>query len=535
MLAGDEPVRDLRSYLAIFRRRFWLSAVVALMTVLAAAAFTFTQPVLYRSKMKLFVGTEGGLLPPNVVNAANQFTQTMSDLLLSEIVATRAIQRAQLDMSPQQLLDRLHVTTKPDTAVLLLSYDDTDSVRATTTLAAVGDAFTRLVSERLTRTGDQEPAVSVSVFNEAHPTGQVQPKPIRNLAVAIMLGGVLGVVAAFAREQLDDTIRTVDQAERAFGQAASITLAPGIVGYRPLDRSQAKRVDPILTELAFQRLRASILWSPESREARTLLVTSANPEEGKSTVAANLAVLMVTEGRDVILVEGDLRHPTLQRYLGMPQHIEADGLDDILRGEITAAEALINIPVPALTFSALPRRGMGGSWVSHQGGPLAHGRLRAILTTPGSSQPAEVGLARTAEVVSDLRSQAEFVIFDAPPILVVPDAYPFAVSVDTVIAVVRNGKATAKATAALSRSLERLGARRVELVVTEAEAAFAQTYYYGRRSAARPRERRAAPVQVPPGRRPRTASPTFGQQAGDAPTPASRGEGIGPAGGGAER
>lgn len=533
MPTGDEPVRDLRSYLAIFRRRFWLSAVVALATVLAAAAFTFTQPVLYRSKMKLFVGTEGGLLPPNVVNAANQFTQTMSDLLLSEIVATRAIQRAQLDMSPQQLLDRLIVTTKPDTAVLLLSYDDTDSARATTTLAAVGDAFVQLVGERLT--GDAEPAVSVSVFNEAHPTGQVQPKPIRNLAVAIMLGAVLGVVAAFAREQLDDTIRTVDQAEQAFGQAATITLAPGIVGYRPLDKYQAKRVDPILTELAFQRLRASILWSPESREARTLLVTSANPEEGKSTVAANLAVLMVTEGRDVILVEGDLRHPTLDRYLGMPLPLEAAGLDDILRGEVTAAEALIDIPVSALTFSSPPRRGMGGSWVSHQGGPLAHGRLRAVLTTSGSSQPSEVGLARTAEVVSDLRSQAEFVIFDAPPILVVPDAYPFAVSVDTVIAVVRNGKATAKATAALSRSLERLGARRVELVVTEAEAAFAQTYYYGRRSAGRPRARRAASVQIPPGRRPRIASPTLGQQAGDAPTPASRGEGVGPAGGGAER
>jgi Mrp family chromosome partitioning ATPase/capsular polysaccharide biosynthesis protein len=535
MPTGDEPLRDLRSYLAIFRRRFWLSAVVALVTVGAAAAFTFTQPVLYRSKMKLFVGTEGGLLPPNVVNAANQFTQTMSDLLLSEIVAQRAIQRAQLDIRPQQLLDRLHVTTKPDTSVLLLSYDDTDSGRGTRTLAAVGDAFTRLVVERLTRTGDQELAVSVSVFNEAHPTGQVQPKPIRNLAVAIVLGALLGVIAAFVREQLDDTIRTVDQAEQAFGQAATITLAPGIVGYRPLDRSQAKRIDPILTELAFQRLRASILWSPESREARTLLVTSANPEEGKTTVAANLAVLMVTEGRDVIVVEGDLRHPTLHRYLGMPPPMDAVGLDEILRGEAAAAEALIEIPVPALTFTAVPRRRIGGSWIGHQAGPPAQGRLRAILTTLGSSQPSEVGLARTAEVLSELRSQAEFVIFDAPPILVVPDAYPFAVSVDTVIAVVRNGKATAKATAALSRSLERLGPRRVELVVTEAEAAFAQTYYYGRRSAGRPRERRAAPGQVPPARRARIASPAFGQQASDQPTSASRGEGVGPAGGGAER
>jgi polysaccharide biosynthesis transport protein len=520
MPTGEETARDLRSYLTIFRRRFWLSALVALVTVGAAAAYTFYQPVLYRSKMKLFVGAGGGLLPPDVVNAADQLTQTMSELLMSEVVATRAIQRLGYDMEAQALLNRLHVTTRPDTSVLQLSYDDGDQARATTILETVGVVFIELVDQTVSSPGE-ELRVTVSVFNPAHPTGQIQPRPVRNIAVAVVLGGMLGLIAAFVREQMDDTIRSVEEAEQAFGQAATITLVPGIVGHRPLDRRQSKKLDPILTELALQRLRASILWSPESRSARTLLVISANPEEGKTTVASNLAVLMVTEGRNVILVEGDLRHPTLSRYLGMPSPMQVVGLDEIMRGEATVAEALVEIPVPARTFAPEGRR---GSWVSGRGETLAPGRLRAILAPPVSTRPSDVGLARTVEVIEELRSQAEFVIFDAPPILVVPDAFPFAVSVDTVIAVVRNGRASAKATAALSRSLERLGARRVELVVTEAEASFAQTRYYGQRPGMRAREARRPPVGAAPAR---VAS------VGDEElTPR---EGVGPREGGAER
>jgi Mrp family chromosome partitioning ATPase/capsular polysaccharide biosynthesis protein len=538
MATTDEGARDLRGYLTIFRRGFWLSALVTLLTVGAAAAYTFYQPVLYQSKMKLVVGAEGALLPPDVVNAADQLTQTMSELLLSEVVATRAIQQLGYDMQPQALLSRLRVTTKPETAVLQLSYVDEDQARATGILDTVGQAFIDLVNERVSPpTADLR--VSVSVFNPSHPTGQIQPRPVRNLAVAVMLGGFLGLAAAFVREQLDDTIRSVEEAERAFGQAATISLAPGIVGHRPLDRRQHRKLDPIITELALQRLRASILWSPESRAARTLLVTSANPEEGKSTVAANLAVLMVTEGRNVIVVEGDLRQPSLHRYLGMPPPASVIGLDEIMRGEVAVSEALIEIPVPARTFAP---EGLAGSWAGRGGEPLAPGRLRAILAPPVRTNPFDIGLSRTVEIIDELRGMADFVIFDAAPILVVPDAFPFIVSVDTVIAVVRNGKATAKATAALSRSLERVGARRVELVVTEAESAFAQTSYYGHRTGERVRAARPRPA-APPIRPAERPGQPFGPEPGQSPARvAALGEEAAPPGvgphpreGGAER
>jgi len=343
MPSSEETYRTLSDYLAIIRRRLLLIALVAIVTVGAAAALTFRQPTLYRSGMKLVVGVKGGLFPTDVGNVADQFTQTMSDLLQSEVVASSAIRDLHLSITPQELLSRLHVTTKPDTAVLVVTYDDTNPTQGRDVLARIGTIFTRLVDQSLSAQDNGNLAVSVKVFNPSHILpGRVQPKPVRNLAVAGVLGLILGLLAGFVREQFDDTVRTVESAEQSFGQVAMVTLSPGIVGYHPFDRGQGRRADPVLTELALQRLRASVLWSPEGAEsAHTLLVTSANPAEGKTTIAANLAVLMVIEGRSVVVVDADLRHPTLYRYLGMPLPMSDLSLGAVMAGRVNPLEALV--------------------------------------------------------------------------------------------------------------------------------------------------------------------------------------------------
>jgi tyrosine-protein kinase len=474
----DETGNKLPEYVAIFRRRWWLVALVMLATITAAALYTLRQPTLYRSTMKIVVGQQGGIFQPGIGNVADEFTQTMSDLLQSEVVATRAIQKLDLQETPAELLANLHVSTKPSSTVLNVFYDDRDASRATDVLRTVGDEFTGLVADRLAR-GNGNIAVSATVFNPAHSLGKVQPKPVRNLAVAGLLGLLLGILVAFVREQLDDTVRSVEQAEQAFGQVATATIPPGIVGYHPFDRGEGKRADPVLTELTLQRLRATVLWSPETTKAPTLLVTSANPAEGKTTIAANLAVLMVIEGRNVIAIDADLRHPTLFRYLGMPRPVGDLSLDAVMAGHVSPLGALVEIPVPGRAFTSMDGGGKRlDSWTNMRRDPPASGRLRAILAAPGRGQLGEFDLARTVEVIEELRSDADAVIFDCPPILVVPDAYPFAATVDTVVAVIRNGQASVKATVALSRTLERLRSRRVELVVTDAEPGFAQSYYY---------------------------------------------------------
>jgi Mrp family chromosome partitioning ATPase len=483
MAVADESARTLSDYVALIRRRLWLTAVVALASVGAAGAYTLHQPTLYRAEMKVVIGQQGGAFQLNVGNVADQFTQTMSDLIQSDVVASRVIDRLLLDQRPADLLAHLAVRTKPSTSVMSVSFDDADAARGIRVLTAVGDVFTELVAERLAVPADlkdQNVTVSATVFDPAHLLpGKVQPRPVRTLAVAGILGILLGLLAAVVREQFDDTIRNVDQAERAFGQTATVALAPNIVGFHPFDRSPKRRHDPVLTELAVQKLRAGVLWSPDGSEARTIVVTSANPEEGKTTVASNLAMVMTAQGATVIVVEADLRHPTMHRFLGMPEATSAPGLDRVMSGATNSSDALLDIPVPARLFAPFEHGRV--SWMSSGAAPDAPGRLRAMLGPPADGQSFEFGLARTVEVLEELRSRADYVIVDTPPILLVPDAYPFVAAADIVLAVVRSGRTSARAVEALARTLRRLRARRVELVVTEADDGFGQPYHYAPR------------------------------------------------------
>jgi len=218
MATAQEPARTLTDYVAIVRRSLLLSIAIVLLTVGAAAAYTFRQPTLYEATMKIVVGQRGGIFQPGLGDVANQFTQTMTDLLQSQVVASGAIQQAGLSISAQKLLGQLSVHTKPSSTVIDVFYDDTDPVRGVRTLSAVGDVFSSLVDQRLS-TGNANLAVSATVFNPAHAlAGTVQPQPTRNLAVATVLGVLLGLLVAVVREQIDDTIRGVEKAETAFGQ-----------------------------------------------------------------------------------------------------------------------------------------------------------------------------------------------------------------------------------------------------------------------------------------------------------------------------
>ncbi|MDQ3983389.1 MAG: Wzz/FepE/Etk N-terminal domain-containing protein [Actinomycetota bacterium] len=468
----DERAPNLLDYLHIVRRGWWKVTLVVVFAIGAAATYTFTQPTVYRSSMKIVVGQGQGIFAPEVGNVAEQFTQTMSDLLESDVVAVEVIGNLALDTTPAELLSNLTVVTKPSTAVLEVTYDDTNRARGRAILTETGEVFTALVQEKLvpapgtTALPDDATnlAVTATIFDPAHYLpGQVEPKPLRNLAVAGVLGLVLGLLALFLGEQFNDTIKSVEDAELAFGQTATATLPPRFIGYRPLepDAPPNRRFDPVLAELALQRLSASLVWNWGPRDPRTFVVTSSNPEEGKTTIAANLAVELALEGHDVIAVEADLRRPMLAKFLkadiGAPVSLTA-----LARRELDLGRALRDVD--------LPRRRQA----------TEAGRVRVLPSATGEPWPRELDLDRAVELMDELRAQADYVIFDTPPILVVTDAYPLVAAADTVVASVRNGSSTIAATEALSKTLARLRlrkARRGEMVVTEVEPSFGGGHY----------------------------------------------------------
>jgi tyrosine-protein kinase len=180
------------------------------------------------------IGRNGSLFEPALTSDVNRFTATMTNLLESNVVARTVIDDLGLRISPERLLNRLHVSSRPDSSVLEVSYRGNNKSASVLILRDTGNVFTRLVKDRLgagaTQQANGQPSVApvtTSVFDPAHlEPGRVSPRPGRNLAIAGGLGLLLGLVLAFARESLDDRIRSKREAGRR-------ALSPPAGGHEP--------------------------------------------------------------------------------------------------------------------------------------------------------------------------------------------------------------------------------------------------------------------------------------------------------------
>ena len=186
---------------------------------------------------------------------------------------------------------------------------------------------------------------------------------------------------------------------------------------------------------AYRTLRTNIQFSSLDRDLRTLLVTSAGPSEGKSTILANLAISMAESGRRVIAADGDLRRPGLHQLFGLD---DAPGLTTMI---------LDRDAEPPLQATAVPQ-------------------LRLLASGPLPPNPAELLASdRMAAVIARLAEQADLVLFDSPPVAAVSDALVLAARVDGVLLVVDAGRTRRDMARQAKEQLERVGARLLGVVL----------------------------------------------------------------------
>ena len=443
-MADAQPT--LLHQLHVLRRQAWLVATVVVFALLASAAVTVLQDPVYRAQMKLVVGQGGALFQPGQSGDVQQFTQTLTPLIESDIVVRTAISELGLDLSTKDLLEDLHVSAKPDSSVLDITYDSTDKEQAVVVLAKVGDVFTAAVDERLGIGVEPANRITARIFDPAHLLpDRVAPKPAKNFGFSIGLGLALGLVLAFVRDGLDDRIRGRRDAEESYGAPVIGALPRGLRGKPPFGITN--RPAPRKAEMieALHLLRANLLFSEAGVDGPTILVTSALPEEGKSTVAANLGVILALAGHDVICVESDMRRPRLQDYLGVAP--QTTGLADVVEGRADLEHTLQDVALGAAAGGVSGRavrprvRVTGGS--SSGGDNQPGGRLRVLPTGRIPPNPADVLTPeRVATLVDQLRSSSRYVIFDTPPLLLVGDAFPLVRVCDSVIVVAREGRTT---------------------------------------------------------------------------------------------
>jgi len=278
------------------------------------------------------------------------------------------------------------------------------------------------------------------------PERPIKPRKKLNTLLASVVGVMLAVGVSFLIEYLDDTIRTTD-AVQALGLSALGTL-PRFAAEGGEEPIAAVRPKSPLAE-AYRALRTNIQVATD-KPLHALLITSANPTEGKSTVVANLGVVMAQAGWSVIVADSDLRRPVLHDIFELPN-------------EAGLSNALIK-----------DRPGFDGYLQTTQ-----VQNLRVLTSGPLPPNPAELlGSPRMGELIQQLREEADVLLFDSPAFLAVTDAALLAKNMDGVLLVVEAGTTRRQAALEARDSLARVGANLLGVVLNKFSPERAAGYYY---------------------------------------------------------
>jgi capsular exopolysaccharide synthesis family protein len=279
---------------------------------------------------------------------------------------------------------------------------------------------------------------------------------LRDAVIAGVLGLVLGLLGAFLREHFDRKLRTRDAVERVFG-APVIGQIPWI---RPRRTSETAvwAVSGQAPE-AIRALRANLQYLSVSRPLRTILITSASPGQGKTTVTANLAIAIARSGATTVAVEADLRRPALALAFG--RAAGGGGLTGTLVGATDLDDAIVDIPIPEELGAENP------SVVSLlPSGPLPPNPSELLSST------------QMRETLARLSTSYDHVLVDSPPLLLVADALELGRIVDGVVIVARRGSATTEEAKEVRATVERLGIKLVGVILTDVEATGAYYHAY---------------------------------------------------------
>jgi polysaccharide biosynthesis transport protein len=266
------------------------------------------------------------------------------------------------------------------------------------------------------RNGNVEIAESAAL-----PTGPSAPRTSRNTILGALLGLLLGISIAFMLERLDRRIREPKDLERVYG----LPLLGVIPESKALSRSPRTDSAGSLTsgeEESFHLIRAHLRYFNVDRELRTIIVASAAPGDGKTTIARHLAAAAARMGSRVLLMEADLRRPTLAKRLDIPPGL---GVSDVLIGAVPLTDAVRSVAIDGPVTDGAPARTLD---------VLVAGAV--LPPNPGElieSRAMETMLER-AKAVYDL------IVIDSPPLTAVSDAFPLLRKVDGVIIVGRVGR-----------------------------------------------------------------------------------------------
>jgi Mrp family chromosome partitioning ATPase len=259
-----------------------------------------------------------------------------------------------------------------------------------------------------------------------------------------LIGIVLGLGLAFLSEAVDRRVRSEDDVEAALGPPLLARLPkPSRAAMQGGHLVMIEHPASIEAE-AFRRLKTNIEFANMARQARTIMVTSAGPKEGKTTTIANLAVAFARAGRRVALVDLDLRSPNLDRVFGFRGRA---GVTHVALGHRTLEEAMTRIPLKGDPMRFEDQNGNGR-------GPAIAGMLEMLPAGMVPPDPGEFVASDAIARILDELTDFDLVLVDAPPLLAVGDSVALSARVDALFVVVRMNMISREVLRELARTLE---------------------------------------------------------------------------------
>lgn len=512
---------ELRRYIDLLWRWAWLLALVTLAAGIGAYVVSRRMTPVYQATARVLVNESPNSRSTDYASilTSERLARTYAELLVARPVLEDVVEDMNLLTTYANLRARITVTPVRDTQLVDVSVEDTDPGRAALTANTLVDIFifqnqarqsaryqlsidslqaqidsidksieeisakldaleddgdneteragldatltqynqiraSLLQSREQVRLAESSSTQNLAMAEEAiAPKSPIRPRALMNAVIASLIALAVTVGGIFLYETLDDSL-SPDMVTRQFGLPIL-----GVIARHATDGSSmvVKTQPRSPVSEAFRSLRTNIQFASVDKPVRTILVTSPSPEDGKSTVAANLGISLAQSGLRVALVEADLRKPQVHKKMNLPNRY---GLSSVF----VQPQAAIN--------SALQKTDVSN--------------LMAITSGDLPPNPAELlGSGRMGDILSQLGTHLDMIVMDTPPVLVVTDAAVLATRVDGVIIVVKPGKTKQGAFRQAIEQLNRVGANILGVVLNDVEIkssryrySYYRNYYY---------------------------------------------------------
>lgn len=430
----------IRDFLRILRQRWtWLLGTL-LIVLIAAAVSTLMQPNTYEATARFYLAGSNGQGTPVQRDDLATYAQVVSAPAVQKVI------RSEAKLGPTVAVN---VSAElSDTAnIMSVTARSSDPQQAAAIANATGPALAAVAPQFSQLLSGAGSVTSTAVQPATVPSSPTSPDVEKALVLAFVVGLLLGIAMALLRHFMDNRVRTVEDLE-ALVQRPVLSIVPR-VGSRHKVVDTSDRPSGAMVE-AMRRLRTNVKFVNVTNEVPAVVVTSARPGDGKTTIAANLALAMSRDGYRTVLVDGDLRKPGVAAAVGIDGTV---GLTNVLVDEVALKDVLVE-PESSLPLFVLPA------------GPVP----------PNASEL--LGSKAMNSLFQELVTEFDFIVFDSPPMLPVVDALELEKLAGNLILVARGGQVSRRELQVTLKALETVDANLSGTVLNYADN-FSDDYGYG--------------------------------------------------------